>query len=195
MQSTYNCIIAHCSVCLSRYDPVNEVLLVWMYVRTCLHTYSHTYSYTYSYTYSHTYSHTCSELSLRILLRNASYVHKPSRYTWQEWVVEGTWKTLRSCHRHSKRVVPARTTRNWIELIETESMKTTCRLQAWRVAITSAGTCNLRPDCISQPTWSVFVEWWLLVTPRMATTPLQIWKAEKWSQDLKQEQNSGIPTG
>ena len=127
MQSTYNCIIAHCSVCLSRYDPFNQVLLVWMYVRTCLHTYSHTYSYTYSYTYSHTYSHTCSELSLRMLLWNASYVHKPSRYTWQEWVVEGTWKTLRTCHRHSKRVVPARTTRNWIELIETESMKTTCR--------------------------------------------------------------------
>ena len=24
-----------------------------------------------------------------------------------------------------------------------------------------AGTCNLRPDCISQQTWSVFVEQWL----------------------------------
>ena len=36
-----------------------------------------------------THTHTCSELSLRILLRNASAVQKHPSYTWQEQ--EGVW--------------------------------------------------------------------------------------------------------
>ena len=35
------------------------------------------------------FTHTCSEQSLRILMRNASYVQKHSNYNWQEWV--GKW--------------------------------------------------------------------------------------------------------
>ena len=40
----------------------------------------------------HTHKHTCSELSLWILLWNASYVQKHFHYTWQEWVSEETRK-------------------------------------------------------------------------------------------------------
>ena len=39
---------------------------------------------------AHTHTYTCSEQSLRILMRNASYVQKHSNYTWQEWVGEKT---------------------------------------------------------------------------------------------------------
>ena len=37
-----------------------------------------------------THTHTCSEQSLRILMWNASYVHKHPNYTWQEWVRDKT---------------------------------------------------------------------------------------------------------
>ena len=41
-------------VCLSRYDPVNEVLLV-MYVRTCLHTYAHIHTHRHTHLQSSAY--------------------------------------------------------------------------------------------------------------------------------------------
>ena len=53
--------------------------------------------------------HACSELSLRILLWNASGAQKHFHYTWQTGM--GQWigqKNLMSYHRHSQRVVPGK---------------------------------------------------------------------------------------
>ena len=72
----------------------------------------HTPSFTHNFvtrhlshtTLSHTLSHTqlpttCSELSLRILLWNASYVQKQLSYSWHEWVCERTRKQWKKpCH-------------------------------------------------------------------------------------------------
>ena len=52
------------------------------FIHTCMHACIHTYIRAYVHTYIHTCIHTCSELSLRILMWNASYVQKHSPTNW-----------------------------------------------------------------------------------------------------------------
>ena len=124
------------------------------------------------------HTHTCSELSLRILLWNASYVQKHSNYTWQERVDEETRQSIKQLPSPK----PAQNGINWklarpFQWSHIAPKMTDCEnrtesgnqketIDFWRflaspLAILSeikwfAGTCSWS-DCISSPNISSFV--------------------------------------